>query len=203
MSDTTDGSEPAERAPSLRVLTVCTHNRTRSVMMEAFLRSMLAERLGDGVVTVRSAGFGPEDIPAISDAVDAMRRRGLDVTAHRSRKVDADVLRAADLVLTAERDHVIRIASIDPAAYRRALTLPEFIGAASRTIGDIGVGASFSSWLQEMTQTRTSLAYLRDPIEEVDDPTGLPGRAFEAAVVDIESQCSMAASVIARVLHDA
>ncbi len=105
-------------------------------------------------------------------------------------------------MLTAERDHVIRIASIDPAAYRRALTLPEFIGAASRRRRRRRP-RSFASWLQALTGPRTSLAYLRDPIEEVDDPTGLPARAFEAAAVDIEAQCSMAAAVIARVLDDA
>jgi len=102
-------------------------------------------------------------------------------------------------MLTAERDHLIRIASIDAAAYRHALTLPEFIGAASRSVAD---RAGFASWLQALTGSRTSLAYLRDRIEEVDDPTGLPARAFEAAAVDIEVQCSMAAAIIARILDD-
>ena len=53
-------------------------------MMAAILGSLLTEHLGDGLVQIRSSGFGPVDLPAIDDAVDAMRRRGLDVSAHRS-----------------------------------------------------------------------------------------------------------------------
>ncbi len=194
---TTPGESDA--ADPFRILTVCTHNRTRSVMMAALIGSMLDDRLGAGAVVIESAGFGPPDIPAIADAVDAMRRRGLDVSAHRSRQATAEIVRSADLILTAERDHVVRIASLDPAAFRRSMTLPEFITAASRSFStDRG-----TAWVQELTGSRTAQAYLRDPIEEVDDPTGLPGRAFEAAVVDIEGQCSMAAAVIARILGDA
>ena len=38
---------------------------------------------------------------------------------------------------------------------------------------------------------------------EVDDPTGLPARAFEAAAVDIAAQCATAAALISRALDDA
>lgn len=187
-------SEPGERtiAP-VRILTVCTHNRTRSVMMEALLRSMLSARLGPDGVVVTSGGFGPAGMPAISEAVEAMARRGLDVSSHRSRQVDGSVLRHSDLILTAERDHVVKIASIDPAAFRRALTLPEFVSTTSRATGSAG---TLADWVTSITSERTAMAYLRDPIEEVDDPTGTTGRTFEHAVVAIEAACSMAATAI-------
>src|SRR4051812_30156704 len=101
-------------------------------MMAALIGSMLDDHCGRGVAVMGSAGFGPRDIPAIPDAVDAMRRRNLDVSGHRSRQADAQIVRSADLILTAERAHVIRIASIEPAAFRRTMTLPEFLALAAR-----------------------------------------------------------------------
>jgi protein-tyrosine phosphatase len=182
----------------LRILTVCTHNRTRSVMMASLLGSMLSERLGDDAAAVRSAGFGPSDFAAIPDAIDAMRRRGLDVSGHRSRRIDAGIVGAADLILTAERDHVIRIASIEPAGFRRSFTLPEFTALASGS--PFVDGDDVAAWVRSMTASRTALAYLRTPIEEIDDPTGSPARVFESAVVALESHCSLVATLLARAL---
>ena len=97
---------------------------------------MLTERLGDGSVQIRSSGFGPVDLPAIDDAVDAMRRRGLDVSAHRSSTTTASLVDGADLILTAERDHVVKIAALSSDAFRRAMTLPEFLALAATSGGD-------------------------------------------------------------------
>jgi protein-tyrosine-phosphatase len=115
----------------LRVLTVCTHNRTRSVMSAALLEALLGEQLGPDVVAVKSCGFGPADLPPIPDAVDAMLRRGLDVSQHRSSSTNVTLVDGADLILTAERDHVVRIAGLSPAAFRRTFTLPEFLASAA------------------------------------------------------------------------
>jgi protein-tyrosine phosphatase len=174
--------------PPLRILTVCTHNRTRSVMMAAMLESMLGERLGTDGVQVRSGGFGPEGLPAIADAVEAMRRRGLDVSGHRSAPTTAALVNDADLVLTAEREHVVKIASLSPAAFRRTMTLPEFLAAAALAPIDRET-ADIRSWVQSLTEGRTASAYLREPVPEVADPTGSVPRAFERAVVEIEQQC--------------
>ncbi len=173
----------------LRILTVCSHNRTRSVMMAALLGSMLDDRLGPGAVQLRSSGFGPLDLPPIDDAVDAMRRRGLDVSQHRSSATTASLVDGADLVLTAERDHVVKIAALSPEAFRRTMTLPEFLAAAADSPATDEGLADLRSWVASLTAQRSAGAYLRDPIPEVDDPTGSPPRAFEAAVVAIEQQC--------------
>jgi protein-tyrosine phosphatase len=163
--------------------------------MAALLEAMFAERLGDGVVQIRSSGFGPVDLPPIDDAVDAMARRGLDVSAHRSSTTTASLVDGADLILTAERDHVVKIAALSPDAFRRAMTLPEFLDAVAVGGGD--ADDDLRSWLQSLTADRTAGVYLRDHIPEVADPTGSMPRAFEAAVVAIERQCEeVAASVV-------
>ncbi|HSL73915.1 MAG TPA: hypothetical protein VK853_05595 [Ilumatobacteraceae bacterium] len=172
----------------LRILTVCTHNRTRSVMTAALLESMLTDRLGAGRVTVRSSGFGPEGIAAIDDAVSAMARRGLDVSAHRSRSTTVALVDGADVIVTAERDHVVKIAALSREAFARAMTLPELLaraadGPAPRVAGGV------RPWIESLTAERTAGVYLREPIPEVADPTGSAARSFEAAVVEIERQC--------------
>jgi protein-tyrosine phosphatase len=179
----------------LRILTVCTHNRTRSVMMAAMLDAMLTERLGEGAVEICSSGFGPVDLPAIDDAVDAMRRRGLDVSAHRSSTTTAALLDRADLILTAEREHVVKIAALSSDAFRRSMTLPEFLAAAA----DAGPGSptDLRSWVRSLTEQRTAGAYLRATVPEVVDPTGSPRRAFETAVVALEQQCREVAAHLA------
>ena len=167
-------------------------------MIAALIGSMIDDRLGSGAVLVSSAGFGPPGIPAIADAVDAMRRRGLDVSAHRSRQANAEIARSADL------DPHRGTRSRDPHRLARSCRIPAIDDAAG--VHHRGVrrrpaeDEPVTGWVQRLTAARTAQAYLRDPIEQVDDPTGLPGRAFEAAVVDIEAQCSMAATMIARAL---
>jgi protein-tyrosine phosphatase len=171
----------------LRILTVCTHNRTRSVMMAALLDDLLTDRLGDGAVEISSSGFGPAGLPAIDDAVDAMQRRGLDVSAHRSSTPTVSLVDRADLILTAERKHVVEIAALSPEAFRRSMTLPEFLSRAAEA--DPGPDADLRSWVQSLTEQRTAGAYLRGAVAEVVDPTGSPRRAFEAAVAELEQQC--------------
>jgi protein-tyrosine-phosphatase len=180
----------------MKITTVCSHNRTRSVMTATMLQSMLDERFGAGAAVVDSLGFGPEGLPSIPDAVDAMRRRGFDTSGHRSRQVSRENIEPADLVLTAERDHVIKIAAQSPQAYRQSMTLPEFISLAEWS--DPDEGASLRTWVSTLTSTRTARDYLTADVDEIVDPTGSAQRAFENAVVAMEAQCRRVVELIAR-----
>ena len=69
----------------------------------------LAQELGtEGArVEVASAGTAAwEGQPATEGAIEVANRDGIDLGAHRSRRVTPAMLRAADLVLVMERDHV-------------------------------------------------------------------------------------------------
>jgi protein-tyrosine phosphatase len=168
-------------------------------MIAAMLASMLRERLGEDSVDVSSSGFGPVGLPPIDEAVEAMRRRGLDVSSHRSTATTRELVESADVILTAERQHVVKIASLSPNAFPQAMTLPEFLDAAASS--GAGEADGVRSWVHSLTEQRTASAYLREPVPEVADPTGSASRIFEAAVVTIEQQCREVAALLVGRVH--
>ncbi len=167
-------------------------------MIEAMLASILRERLGEGSVDVRSSGFGPVGLPPIEEAVEAMRRRGLDVSSHRSSATTRELVESAEVILTAERQHVVKIAALSADAFRQAMTLPEFLAAASSASDETD---GVRSWVRALTEQRRASAYLRESVPEVADPTGSATRAFEAAVVTIEQQCREVAALLVAQVH--
>jgi arsenate reductase (thioredoxin) len=77
-----------------QVLFVCVHNAGRSQMAAAFL-----SRIGDGRIDVRSAGSTPaEEIHPV--VVHAMEEVGIDLSAERPKRIEDDVVRASDVVIT-------------------------------------------------------------------------------------------------------
>ena len=87
-------------------------------MAEGLLRHMLAVR-SVRWVNVRSAGTHALDgRPAEPHAVAAARELGADITAHRARSIDRDMVDQADLILVMEQDHADLIARVMPPARR-------------------------------------------------------------------------------------
>lgn len=76
------------------VLAVCHGNICRSPVAAALLVRVLGP-----AVRVQSAGFIGADRPAPVEARVAAARRGVDLSAHRSRPITADLVRDADLIL--------------------------------------------------------------------------------------------------------
>ena len=111
---------------SLRILAVCTHNRSRSVMMDGLL---VEHAVDSGLnVTVRSAGFmenGGE--PPTGVAVRLLDDRGIDLSNYRSHCLSSSGVAGADLIVTAEHQHVLDIAARWPTAYGHTFTLPEIV----------------------------------------------------------------------------
>lgn len=163
----------ANLARPFRILVVCAHNRARSVMISTLLRSHLPAGF-----TVASAGFGPEGKGPIPEVVALLGERGIDVAAHRSRAVSGDLVRGADLVLTAEKAQVLQIVAEFDGNFERTFTLPEFA--------------------QAGTNRPRGLDYLRAPIPEVSDPTGRSRESWESSWNDIESWTARTATRLER-----
>jgi protein-tyrosine-phosphatase len=99
------------RAVPFRLVLLCTGNTCRSPLAAAAFR----EELGPDAeqVEVLSAGTAASDGQSASTgASQAAARAGLDLTAHRSRRPTAELLRSADLVLVMEHEHARAAAAL-------------------------------------------------------------------------------------------
>ena len=107
------------------VLFVCTGNQCRSPMAAALLRHRLRQ-LGTPV-TVASAGFVTEDVPAPPEVLEAMAAVGLDLSDHRSRLVTPALLGDADLIVGMTRQHLIDLTLLAPPAWDRCFTFADLV----------------------------------------------------------------------------
>jgi protein-tyrosine-phosphatase len=92
----------------MRVLFVCSGNTCRSPLAEALFRRLLDES-GRNDIEVLSAGTGAyEGSPASEGAYLVAIEAGLDLSAHRARLLDRELVKQADLILAMSRGHVSR-----------------------------------------------------------------------------------------------
>lgn len=171
----------------VRLLTVCTHNRTRSVLMAGLIWQRLREAGQQPIV--ESAGFGPTDMPPTPETVELLRRAGVDATEHLSRRATAEIVRGADLIICAERQHVVRLVVEEGGDFRRIFTLPE-LRLRLDALGSMPV-PDLATALDLLNEGRPrGGAYLQNDVPEVFDPTGGPPSEWEQAWVSIEGACT-------------
>jgi protein-tyrosine phosphatase len=105
------------------IVFICTGNRFRSPLTEAFLR-----RLTEGLpVTVQSFGsLRVEDAPPLPEAIEIARSCGIDLAGHRARYVSDASLSHADLVLGFEDSHVRQAVVEADASRDRSFTIRHF-----------------------------------------------------------------------------
>ncbi|SDS34457.1 arsenate reductase/protein-tyrosine-phosphatase family protein [Agrococcus carbonis] len=112
-----------------RILTVCSGNLCRSPLAEQLLRARLSspEWRDLAAVEVASAGTVARDgEPMDARAAGEADRLGLrDAGVHRTRRLRAEHVERADLVVAMAQEHRAACARLVPSATRRTFTLPE------------------------------------------------------------------------------
>ncbi|HTM58640.1 MAG TPA: arsenate reductase ArsC [Candidatus Udaeobacter sp.] len=93
MEQPTRPPAPTASVPARRVLFLCTHNSARSQIAEGLARSIAPEG-----AEVWSAGTSPGAVHPL--AIEVMKEIGIDLSGHRSKKLDETPWREADTVVT-------------------------------------------------------------------------------------------------------
>lgn len=183
-----------DRGGDLSILSVCTRNRTRSVMMAALLRRHVREA---GIhVSITSAGTTAETLAPIPGVAEQLRRLGVTIPPYVGRQVDADIARSADLIVTADPHHVVWIAGRWPEVFERTYTLPELI-----TYGDqIGPRGdrTLREWLSQISTLRPAPKAYLEPhtVAGLPDPTGGPESVWIDIADRIDDACRRLAILI-------
>lgn len=138
-------------------------------MGEAILRRRAAE--ASLPLEVSSAGFLFDGEPAADDAIAVMAELGYDLSAHRSRMVDAGMVASADLVVTMERTHARSLVLEVPEAADRVHTL----GAAVVGLSRPGGGGARER-IVGLGRQRSASDLLGRGDDEIADPHGRPRR---------------------------
>lgn len=108
----------------MRILVVCAGNICRSPLAEELLRRALSARGVEAEVT--SAGLWAEPgLPPSEGLGDPARLRGVDLSRHRARQLEASHLSDADLVLAMTAAQQDDIAGLAPQGSAKVLLLGE------------------------------------------------------------------------------
>jgi protein-tyrosine-phosphatase len=193
---------------SLRLLFVCTGNICRSPSAEYLLRARLENLLGDEAKKFQlgSAGLGtPGGWEMDPKVAHLLQEHGIeDRQEFRSRRVDAEILTDADLILTGTKQHRLTIGADFPEAYSRTFTMREAAAllctAEAATLPAYDVverGRAAIALLQRARSTRV----LQDDQFDIADPHGHRAGVYKTmfqqvnAVVDVLSFVLAPASV--------
>lgn len=182
------------------ILVVCTGNVCRSPIAEGVLRTLLDERLGEAAPLIASAGTGAlEGRGATEAAVAAAAELGVDIAGHRARELQAEHIRAADLVIGMAEEHVEAAVELEPSAAGRAFTLKELVRLLE-AVPDLEAGATpretLHARVRQADELRRQVA--GNPFDtDVVDPIGHGLEVYHAVAWELQRWCVRLADVLA------
>ena len=155
----------ARSGHEFELILLCTGNRVRSPIAEAFLRELLTD------LPVRLRSLGTLELgaaPPLLEAIEAASAHGLDIAGHRARPLEGEDLSDADLVVGFEQRHVAA-AVVDGGAHRdRTFTLPELVELLEQSVPE--------TFGEPVERAREALAYAAarrsEQPAELADPLG-------------------------------
>ncbi|HEY7176873.1 MAG TPA: hypothetical protein VH442_18330 [Micromonosporaceae bacterium] len=172
---------------------LCTANQCRSPMAAALLRKHLA---AEGIdAQVASAGFLEGGRPAASRAVEVLAARGVDIASHRSRRISAEDVRRADLVIGMTAAHVRDAVVEFNSPLARTFGFRELIRRAA-TAGPRLAGEDVMEWLDRVGERRRASQLVGTTDDDIPDPIGEPIKAYEATASELDELTAQLAAFL-------
>jgi protein-tyrosine phosphatase len=109
----------------MRILFVCMGNICRSPSAAGMFRHVLAQRAPEALVEVDSAGTHDYHVGAPPDrrAIEAARRRGIDLSSLRARQVSSQDFERFDLILVMDEENLAALRSRAAPKYHERIRL--------------------------------------------------------------------------------
>jgi len=155
------------------ILVVCTANICRSPMAAGLLRARLKDDEAHRDWRVVSAGtWASEGRLPSAYGVAEMDERGIDIRAHRSRSLSAELMEKADLVLVMTRNHAEALSVAFPDQDHKVYVLSEMVGEAYNISDPYGGTRLEYSYIAQELEQLINEGYERivSLAEETSDP---------------------------------
>jgi protein-tyrosine-phosphatase len=118
-----------------KILFVCTGNSCRSPIAKALLEKISKDIKLE--IEVDSAGTSVVyGMKATDEAIELLRKEGIDISQHRAKPVTKELLRWADLILTMEDFHKEKIINENQDLKEKVFLFKEFIEGKNENIFD-------------------------------------------------------------------
>ncbi|WP_419845337.1 hypothetical protein [Candidatus Poriferisocius sp.] len=175
---------------AIKVLFVCTGNICRSPMAEVLFAHMAPDAEVSSAGTMDWSGQ-----PAHEYAIAAMAERGLDLSAHRSRRLSEYLVDESDLIVAMTRNHGWSVEARSEAK-AAATFLPAELSRLADQVGNRN-GADSQTWVNKLhsqRDTQTSNRFIGRAADEIPDPIGESLPYFRVIADRLERELAPAAA---------
>jgi protein-tyrosine phosphatase len=167
--------------------------------------ALLSRRLDDAGVeaAVSSTGILFDGKPATDHGVAVMADRGIDTSGHRSRKLRAEMVTGADLVIGMARGHVAEALAFGSEIWGRAFTLKEIVRLGEEQ-GGREAGEPLQQWLARLHEARLQSGrrptdlFAPSADDDVADPIGGPRRSYQRTAEELDDLTARLARLLGK-----